>query len=112
MEDKMTSRLIKSMQEAIDYAKGDKDKCRETKIRVSEAFEVPETIDVQSLRKCLHMSQAEFAARFGFNLNTLRNWEHGRRHPDKAVLAYLCVISNNPQLVENSLRSKVCEVLN
>ena len=56
----MSSRLIKSMQEAIDYAKGDKDKCRETKIRVSEVFEVPETIDVQSLRKCLHMSQAEF----------------------------------------------------
>jgi putative transcriptional regulator len=94
------------MQEAIDYAKGDKSKCRETKIRVSESVEVPETIDVQSLRKCLHMSQAEFASRFGFNLNTLRNWEHGRRHPDKAVLAYLCVISSNPQLVEDSLRKK------
>jgi putative transcriptional regulator len=112
MEDKMTSRLIKSMQEAINYAKGDKGKCRETKIRVYEAAGIPETIDVQSLRKCLHMSQAEFAARFGFNLNTLRNWEHGRRHPDKAVLAYLCVISNNPQLVEKSLHSKVSEVLN
>ena len=108
----MTSRLIRSMQEAIDYAKGDKAKCRETKIRVFESVKVPETIDVQSLRKCLHMSQAEFAARFGFNLNTLRNWEHGRRHPDKAVLAYLCVISNNPQLVEDSLHGKVSKVLN
>ena len=107
----MTSRLIQSIQEVIDYTKGAKDKCRETKIRVSEAFEVPEKIDVQSLRRCLHMSQAEFAARFGFNLNTLRNWEHGRRHREKAVLAYLCVISNNPQLVEKSLRSKVSEVL-
>lgn len=107
----MTSRLIKSMQEAIDYAKGDKDKCRETKIRVSEAVKIPDTIDVQSLRKCLHMSQAEFAERFGFNLNTLRNWEHGRRHPDRAVLAYLFAISNNPQLVENSLHKKVSEVL-
>ena len=34
----MSSRLIKSMQEAIDYAKGDKDKCRETKINVSEVL--------------------------------------------------------------------------
>jgi len=108
----MTSRLIKSMQEAIDYAKGDKNKCRETKIRISETVEIPDTIDIQSLRKCLHMSQAEFAARFGFNLNTLRNWEHGRRHPEKAVLAYLCVISNNPKLVENSLHKKVSKVLN
>lgn len=106
----MTSELIKSMQEAIDYAKGDKSKCRETKIRIYDPVEVPENIDVQSLRKCLHMSQAEFAARFGFNLNTLRNWEHGRRHPDKAVLAYLCVISSNPDLVENSLRKSVPKI--
>jgi putative transcriptional regulator len=96
------------MQEAIDYAKGDKDKCRETRIKVSHPIdEIPDMIDIQSLRKCLQMSQTEFAKRFGFNLNTLRNWEHGRRHPEKAVLSYLCVISNNPQLVENSLHKKV-----
>lgn len=102
----MTKRLMQSLQEAVDYAKGNKDQGHETKIKVSEPIEIPESVDVQSLRKCLHMSQAEFAARFGFNLNTLRNWEHGRRHPDKAVLAYLCVISKNPGLVEKSLRGK------
>jgi len=102
----MTKRLIQSLQEAVAYVKGDKTKGHATKIRVSEPVKVPDTIDVQALRKFLDMSQAEFAARFGFNLNTLRNWEHGRRHPDKAVLAYLCVISKNPQLVENSLRGK------
>jgi putative transcriptional regulator len=106
MEDKMAKRLIRSLQEAIEYAKGNKTQGYETKIKVSEPVEIPDMIDVQSLRTCLHMTQAEFAARFGFNLNTLRNWEHGRRHPDKAVLAYLCVISKNPQLVENSLREK------
>lgn len=106
MEDKMTKRLIQSMQEAVAYAKGNKAKGYETKIKVYEPVEIPDMIDVQSLRKYLHMSQAEFAARFGFNLNTLRNWEHGRRHPDKAVLAYLCVISKNPKLVESSLRGK------
>jgi putative transcriptional regulator len=103
MEDKMTKRLMHSLQEAVEYAKGNKTQDCETKIKVSEPVEIPDMIDVQSLRKCLHMSQAEFAARFGFNLNTLRNWEHGRRHPDKAVLAYLCVISKNPKLVERSL---------
>lgn len=106
MEDKMSKRLMQSLQEAVAYAKGDQTKGHSTKIKVYEPVEVPDTFDVQSLRKYLHMSQAEFAARFGFNLNTLRNWEHGRRHPDKAVLAYLCVIAKNPKLVENSLRSK------
>ncbi len=102
----MAKRLIQSLQEAVEYAKGNKAQGYETKIKVSEPVEIPDMIDVQSLRKCLHMSQAEFAARFGFNLNTLRNWEHGRRHPDKAVLAYLCVISKNPKLVEKSLRGE------
>ena len=87
----MAKRLIQSLQEAVAYAKGNKTKGYETKIKVLEPVEIPNMIDVQSLRKYLHMSQAEFAARFGFNLNTLRNWEHGRRHPDKAVLA-TCVI--------------------
>lgn len=101
----MTKRLIESLQEAVAYAKGDKSKGYETKVSVSPPVEIPEAIDVPSLRKRLHMSQAEFAACFGFNLNTLRNWEQGRRYPDKAVLAYLCVISRNPRLVESSLRS-------
>ncbi len=102
----MAKRIVQSLQEAVSYAKGDKTKGFETKIKISEPLQLPDTIDVQSLRKLLNMTQAEFSVRFGFNLNTLRNWEHGRRHPDKAVLAYLYVISKNPTLVENSLRSE------
>jgi len=51
------------------------------------------------------MSQAEFAARFLFNLNTLRNWEHGRRIPDMATKAYLYAISKNGELIEQVLHS-------
>lgn len=100
----MSKKLIESMKEALDYARGNHENSRETKIRVYEPIKFPESIDVQDLRKNLHMTQAEFALRFGFNINTLRNWEHGRRHPDRAVMAYLYVISKNPTLVEESLR--------
>lgn len=101
----MDKGLVQSMKEAVAYMKGDKSKGYETKIRVFEPVKIPERFDVQSLRKDLRMSQSEFACRFGFNVNTLRNWEHGRRNPDKAVLAYLCVIAKNHELVETSLRS-------
>ena len=59
--------------------------------------------DVRDIRESLEMSQAEFAARFGINLGTLRNWEHGRRVPDIATKTYLHVISQNAGLVEKAL---------
>ncbi|MBI1954160.1 MAG: helix-turn-helix domain-containing protein [Proteobacteria bacterium] len=99
----MVRRLIKSMKEAVAYAKGDTSKgCKKD---IVEPVQIPEEIDLKALRARLHMSQAEFAARYGFNLNTLRNWEHKRRYPDRAVLAYLLAISKAPDLIERTLHS-------
>lgn len=70
----------------------------------SKPKEIRET-DVKDIRKSLEMSQAAFAARFGINLSTLRNWEHGRRVPDIATKAYLHVISQNAELVEKGFGS-------
>lgn len=100
----MAKKLIQSLQEAVDFAKGNKTTVRTTKVAVAEPVKIPEHFNVQRLRKRLHLSQVEFASRFGFNLNTLRNWEHGRRQPDRAAVAYLCVISKNPEMVEHTLR--------
>jgi DNA-binding XRE family transcriptional regulator len=39
----------------------------------------PQLPDVRAIRAKLGLSQAEFAVRFGFPLDTLRKWEQGTR---------------------------------
>ena len=41
-------------------------------------------VDLKKLRRRLGLTQESFAARFGFSLGTLRNWERGRRRPGRA----------------------------
>ena len=43
------------------------------------------------------MPQAEFAARFGFSLDTLRKWKQKRTMPDKAARADLTVLPRDPE---------------
>jgi putative transcriptional regulator len=72
---------------------------------VTKAIYVPEDVDVQAVRKKSGLSQAEFAARYGFSLRTLQEWEQGRTNPDSAVRAYLTVIDRNPAAVQKALAS-------
>lgn len=104
MEFDMGKRLIESMREAVEFAKGERNESKVTKHRSIKAVSIPDSINPKEVRLALNMTQEEFAARFGFNLHTLRNWEHNRRHPDRAVLAYLYAISKHPQEIESSLR--------
>ena len=41
----------------------------------------PRVPDVQAIRRKLHMSQSEFATRFGFSVRTVQEWEQGRALP-------------------------------
>src|SRR5262245_8471770 len=43
-------------------------------------------VDIRDVRTRLGLSQAEFALRFGFELDTIQNWEQGRNKPDRAAL--------------------------
>lgn len=63
----------------------------------------PETIDVKAVRERLALTQAEFAARFGFELDTVQNWEQGRNAPDGPTRTLLRIIEQNPEAVENAL---------
>ncbi|MGA7221046.1 MAG: type II toxin-antitoxin system MqsA family antitoxin [Candidatus Sulfotelmatobacter sp.] len=91
------SRIIASLKEAVDWAEG-----KDVPVRVT-TVEVP-SIDVRSTRKRLGLSQAEFAARFGFQPATLRNWEQGRTRPDGPARVLLAVIARHPEAVEDALR--------
>ena len=55
------------------------------------------------IRRALHLSQEEFAARFHIPIGTLRDWEQGRKEPDAAAKAYLRVIATAPEVVRKAL---------
>ena len=60
---------------------------------------------VKVMRRALHLTQEEFAARFRIPLGTLRDWEQGKTQPDQAARAYLTVIARNPKAVIEALET-------
>ncbi len=91
------SRILASLREAVDWAEG-----KDVPVRVS-TVEVP-AIDVREVRKQLGLSQAQFAAKFGFQPATLKNWEQGRTRPDGPARVLLAVIARHLDAVEDALQ--------
>lgn len=67
--------------------------------------------DPKAVRHSLGISQAEFAMRFGLELDTLQNWEQGRSRPDPAANVLLRVIARYPDVVESVLTEAETPVL-
>lgn len=55
--------------------------------------------DARAIRLALGLSQAQFARRFGLDVDTLQNWEQGRTQPDRPAQAYLRAIAAAPHEV-------------
>ncbi len=89
--------IIASLKEAIAWADGEAVPVRVTTVRVP-------TTNVRALRRKLGLSQSEFAAKFGFQAATLKNWEQGRTRPDGPARVLLAVIARHPDAVEDTLR--------
>lgn len=89
--------IIKGLEQAIAWTRGEDVPVRVTKV------EVP-LVDVRAVRRKLKLSQAQFAAKFGFPPATLRNWEQGRSRPDTPTRVLLAVIAKHPEAVEDVLR--------
>ncbi len=54
---------------------------------------------VRDLRLRAKLTQAEFASRLGVPLETIRNWEQGKRSPRGPARALLTVIAHEPDMV-------------
>jgi len=89
--------VITSLKEAIAWAGGEDIPVRVTTVAV------PKT-NVRAVRRKLRLSQSQFAAKFGFQAATLRNWEQGRTMPDGPARVLLAVIARHPEAVEDALR--------
>lgn len=84
------------LEDALQYAKGNKAHGREQRV------EVP-VVDVRAVRERLGLSQSEFAEAFGVSVATVRNWEQGRRIPRGPARVLLNVIEQEPEAVQRVL---------
>jgi len=78
---------------------------------LDHAIAYPETIvtaarshDIAIMRKQLGMTQRAFAEAYGINLETLKQWEQGKRLPDTTSSAYLTCIAKQPELIRQLIR--------
>lgn len=86
--------IRRGLEEAVAHAQG-----KGEGVRVHR----PRPVDVKALRTRIGLSQAEFAARFGVSVATLRHWERGDRVPHGPALVLLNVIERNPGAVMAAL---------
>ena len=65
----------------------------------SVAPEIAAPPAVRDLRRRARLTQLEFAARLGVPVETIRNWEQGKRKPRGPARALLAVIAHAPEMV-------------
>jgi putative transcriptional regulator len=58
----------------------------------------PDAVYAKGIRARAKLTQAEFAARIGVPIETVRNWEQGKRSPRGPARALLKVIDQAPQV--------------
>ena len=86
--------IKQGLTEAIGHAKG-----TQSGVKVWR----PAAVDVAAVRGRLGFTQAQFAARFGFSVATLRHWERGDRNPQGPALVLLNLIDRDPAGVLRAL---------
>ncbi len=88
--------LLASVKEAGRIKRGRQSKSRQ--------FAFP-PLDIKRVRRKLNVSQAVFSHMIGVSVDTLQNWEQGRREPGGPARALLAVAARNPQAVLEALCS-------
>ena len=68
--------------------------------------ETPALPAVRDLRRRAQLTQLEFAARLGVPVETIRNWEQGKRAPRGPARALLAVIAHSPETVFAALATE------
>lgn len=82
--------LLDSMREAGEILRGDR--------KPSRQFTVEAPREVVEVRQSFHATQSEFAKFMGVSIDTLQNWEQGRRRPTGPARVLLRVVAANPAI--------------
>jgi putative transcriptional regulator len=96
MSKRAFDRIKAGLDDARAYLEGTADKRR---YRVH----VPEKMDVKRIRRRLGLSQEAFAETYGFALSAVRDWEQGRRTPERSARILLKIVEKDPDAVTRAL---------
>ena len=66
---------------------------------------MPKTVNVRKIRARLGLSQEAFAETYGFALSAVRDWEQGRRKPERSARILLKIVDKEPEAVTRALAS-------
>jgi len=88
MEDKIFDRLMQSVGQANSIMKGD--------TQPSRTFYIQEP-NAKEIREKFKLTQNEFSQLLNISVNTLRNWEQGRRAPQGTARVLLNVANTHPE---------------
>ena len=91
-------KILQGIKEAGAYLDGTADKSR---YRVH----VPVEVNVKKIRRRLGLSQEAFAQKYGFALSAVRDWEQGRRTPERSARILLKIVEKEPEAVSRALAS-------
>jgi len=91
------SKILDGLTEALAHARGEATEAKQTRVLI------PDMVDVKAVRSKLGLTQSEFAMRFGFKLDTVRNWEQAKRVPEASARALLTIICAEPDAVRRAL---------
>jgi putative transcriptional regulator len=77
---------------------------------VAEAPDAAPLPAVRDLRRRARLTQLEFAARLGVPVETIRNWEQGKRAPRGPARALLAVFAHSPETVFAALATEPAQL--
>ena len=89
--------LIEGMKNAVHYLEGKKGGAR------MHVVHVPAKVNVGAIRKRLRLTQKCFADQYGFALSAVKDWEQGRRNPERTAKILLKIIEHDPTVVHRAL---------
>jgi putative transcriptional regulator len=96
----MSKRAFDKIRAGLDDAKAFLDGTADDK---RYRVHVPATVDVRKIRKRLGLSQERFAAAYGFAVSAVRDWEQGRRQPERSARILLKIVEKEPEAVTRAL---------
>lgn len=96
----MKNKEFKELLTSIDQVR----KIHSGKLKAGRVFKFHPLI-IKRIRRKLHASQLTFAHMIGVSVDTLQNWEQGRRRPEGPALALLKVAEASPKTVMQALHA-------
>lgn len=98
MKNELFDELVASIREAGAIHRGEQAPARVFKV---------EKPDIKAIRRAMGLTQVQFAGLLAISVNTLRNWEQGRREPEGPARVLLLVAAHRPDAILEAVKLQV-----